>query len=53
MTHKIYLAPMAGLTDAAMRDICFEQGAEMAYTEMVSAKGISLGIKKLRNDPRE
>lgn len=38
---KIYLAPMAGITDAAMREVCVLQGAQMTFTEMVSAKGIS------------
>lgn len=31
---------MAGITDAAMRDLCRALGAENAYTEMVSAKGM-------------
>ncbi|MBR3034717.1 MAG: tRNA-dihydrouridine synthase, partial [Firmicutes bacterium] len=34
------LAPLAGVTDSAFRRICFEQGAAMAVTEMVSAKGL-------------
>ena len=34
------LAPLAGVTDSAFRRICFEQGAAMAFTEMVSAKGL-------------
>ncbi|MGI6238089.1 MAG: tRNA dihydrouridine synthase DusB [Christensenellales bacterium] len=33
------LAPMAGVTDAPMRLICFEQGARWAVSEMLSAKG--------------
>ena len=33
------LAPMAGVTDAAMRLLCFEQGAGWAVSEMLSAKG--------------
>lgn len=37
---KVYLAPMAGVTDAAMREVCIECGAQMTVTEMVSAKGI-------------
>lgn len=40
------LAPLAGITDAVMRELCFEQGAAMAYTEMVSAKGLYYGDKK-------
>ena len=38
---KIYLAPMAGVTDAAMREVCTLCGAQMTFTEMVSAKGIA------------
>ena len=33
------LAPMAGVTDAAMRLLCHEQGAAWAVSEMLSAKG--------------
>lgn len=33
------LAPMAGVTDAAMRLLCHEQGATWAVSEMLSAKG--------------
>ncbi len=33
------LAPMAGVTDACFRPLCFEQGAAFAVSEMVSAKG--------------
>ena len=35
------LAPMAGITDGAFRQVCAELGAGFTYTEMVSAKGIS------------
>lgn len=41
MTPKVYLAPMAGVTDAAMREVCVMCGAQMTFTEMVSAKGIA------------
>lgn len=40
------LAPLAGITDAAMRQLCEEQGAAMTYTEMVSAKGMYYGDRK-------
>ena len=39
--HPLLLAPMAGVTDEAFRALCREQGASLAYTEMVSAKGLS------------
>lgn len=34
------LGPMAGVTDLPFRLLCKEQGADLLYTEMVSAKGI-------------
>ena len=34
------LGPMAGVTDHAFRVLCREQGADLLYTEMVSAKGL-------------
>ena len=46
MQGSIYLAPMAGVTDAAFRHIAIEQGADFTYTEMVSAKGLKYGSIK-------
>ncbi len=40
------LAPMAGVTDKAFRQICIECGANLTYTEMVSAKGLKYQDKK-------
>jgi tRNA-dihydrouridine synthase B len=37
---NIFLAPMAGWTDAAFRSICIEWGAYLTYTEMVSAEAV-------------
>ncbi|MDO5520389.1 MAG: tRNA dihydrouridine synthase DusB [bacterium] len=37
---NIILAPMAGVTDLPFRLLCKEMGADLIYTEMVSAKGI-------------
>ncbi len=37
--HEICLAPMAGITDQVFRRLCFEQGCDVAVTEMVSAQG--------------
>ena len=34
------LGPMAGVTDMPFRTICKEFGADLLYTEMISAKGI-------------
>jgi nifR3 family TIM-barrel protein len=44
--HSILLAPMAGVSDPAMRQLCIEQGARLTFTEMVSAKGLSYANKK-------
>jgi len=40
------LAPMAGVADRAMREICAEFGAAFTVGELASAKGISMGDKK-------
>ncbi|MBQ6401931.1 MAG: tRNA-dihydrouridine synthase [Firmicutes bacterium] len=40
------LAPLAGITDRAMRSLCSEAGASLTYTEMVSAKGLWYGDRK-------
>lgn len=37
---NVALGPMAGVTDLPFRMLCKEQGADLIYTEMVSAKGI-------------
>lgn len=36
---RLFLAPMAGITDKVFRRLCFEQGCDGATTEMVSAQG--------------
>lgn len=46
ISSPLALAPMAGVTDLAFRQICREQGAELTYTEMVSAKALCYGDKK-------
>lgn len=40
------LAPMAGVADRAMREICIEKGAAFCVGELTSSKGVSLGDKK-------
>ena len=57
LKDKLILAPMAGVTDLPFRLLCKEQGCDILYTEMVSAKAI---LYKNRNteslleiDPRE
>ena len=41
--HPVFIAPMAGVTDKAFREICFDCGADAAVTEMVSAKALYYG----------
>ena len=36
---QILLAPLCGVTDYVYRTLCFEQGCDAAYTEMISAMG--------------
>ena len=40
---KYVLAPLAGFTDAPFRRLCAEGGADLTYTEMVSAAGLAHG----------
>lgn len=47
--RKALLAPMAGVSDKAFRSLCVEQGADLTYTEMVSAKGLSFANEKTRH----
>ena len=47
--HQLLLAPMAGVSDEALRTLCREQGADLTYTEMVSAKGLSYANEKTRH----
>lgn len=41
-----FLAPMAGVTDMAFRELCTLFGAAYTVTEMVSSKGLVMGDKK-------
>ena len=42
----IIIAPMAGITNGAFRELCFEFGAGLVYTEMVSDKAIFYNNQK-------
>jgi nifR3 family TIM-barrel protein len=37
---NLFLAPVAGYTDRAFRSICAEQGADLCFTELVSAEAL-------------
>jgi len=41
--QALVLAPMSGITDPSYRLLAREKGADLAYTEMVSAKGLVRG----------
>ena len=43
---NLFLAPVAGYSDAAFRSVCFELGADLCYTEMVSAEALTRGHPK-------
>lgn len=45
---RVLLAPMAGYTDKTYRTLCFEQGCELACTEMVSGKGLLYDSRRTR-----
>ncbi len=54
---KLYLGPMAGITDLPFRLLCREMGADEVMSEMVSAKAILYNNKNtddlMRSDKRE
>ena len=45
LKNGLVLAPMAGVTDRAYRNICRRHGAELVVTEMVSAKALHYNDK--------
>lgn len=57
LKDKLILAPMAGVCDLPFRLLCKEQGCDILYTEMVSAKAILYNNKNtiplLARDDRE
>lgn len=40
LEHGLFLAPLAGVSDRAFRDVCRRAGAEYTVSEMVSAKAL-------------
>ncbi len=48
ISSQLALAPMAGVTDPAFRQICAGMGAGLTYTELVSAKALCYQDKKSR-----
>ncbi|WP_333860211.1 tRNA dihydrouridine synthase DusB [Clostridium sp.] len=41
--NNVFLAPMAGITDRAFRELCIEYKCGLVYTEMISAKALFYG----------
>ena len=48
-SYRVILAPMAGVTDAPFRALCRAAGADLAFCEMVSAKGLSYANERTRH----
>lgn len=57
LESKVFLAPMAGVTDISFREIAISMGCSMVYSEMVSAKALHYGSQNtkelLRISPKE
>ncbi|AZP39407.1 tRNA dihydrouridine synthase DusB [Acidipropionibacterium acidipropionici] len=45
-TTPVVLAPMAGVTNAAFRQLCAEQGAGLYVCEMITSRGLVYGDRK-------
>ena len=43
---QVFLAPMAGINDPVFRLICKRMGADLTYSEMISAKGLEYNNQK-------
>ena len=46
LPSRALLAPMAGVSDRAYRELCVQMGAGYCVSEMVSSKALSFGSKK-------
>jgi nifR3 family TIM-barrel protein len=55
--HRVWLAPLAGVTDIPFRRICQEAGASLTYVEMLSATAIAYRARRtmdmMARDPAE
>ena len=47
--NNVFLAPLAGYTNAVFRQMCYGLGAGLTFTEMVSAKGLCYDSEKTRD----
>ena len=48
----LFLAPMAGVSEAPFRQVCRRFGADVVVSEFISSVGISLGIERVLADMR-
>lgn len=48
----LFLAPMAGVSEAPFRQLCRRFGADVVVSEFISAVGISLGVERVLHDMR-
>jgi len=48
LRSPFFLAPIAGYSDAAFRSVCYELGAALCYTEMVSAEAMVRGNERTK-----
>ncbi len=48
LTSGLFLAPMAGVTDAAFRRLCRARGADAVVTEMISSRAICFGDRRTK-----
>lgn len=50
LRHGLFLAPLAGVSDRAFRDVCRAEGAEYTVSEMVSAKALCYEQRTKKED---
>lgn len=50
VSGRLFLAPMVRVTDPAFRVLCREQGASLAFTEMIVAEALARKIPKIVRD---
>lgn len=46
---NLFLAPVAGYSDAAFRSVCVDAGADLCFTEMVSSEALTRGHAKTKS----
>lgn len=46
--NRVFLAPMAGVTDSPFRQLCREYGCGLMFTEMISIKGLYYNDEKTK-----